>query len=67
MEQVFETLETADIDMLTTIHPTMVDTIVNRNFGTTFYHPNGQNQRYHTHKYTGYHHQPIKYPQLRNF
>ena len=44
MEQVFETLEIADIDMTNTSSPTMVETIFNRNFVNTFHHQNGTNQ-----------------------
>ena len=48
IEEVSETLFTADIDM-TTSH-SMIEPIVNRNFGNTFQHQNGINQRQQTHK-----------------
>ena len=50
IEEVFETLETSDIDM--TSSPSMIEPIVNRNFGNKFQHQNGPNQRQHTHKNT---------------
>ena len=50
VEEVFETLETLDIDM--TPYHSMIEPISNRNFGNTFQHQNGQNQRQHTHKKT---------------
>ena len=47
-EEIFETLETADIDM----NPShsMIEPIINRNFGNTSQHQNGPNQHQHTHK-----------------
>ena len=48
MEQVFETLEIADIGITNTSAPTMVETIFNRNFVNTFHHQNGHNQWYYT-------------------
>ena len=48
IEEVFETLETAGVD-ISTAH-SMIDPILNRNFGNTFYHPNGSNKFQHTHK-----------------
>ena len=47
MEQVFETIETSDIDMKN-ISPSMIEPIVNRNVGNTFNHKNGPIKRYHT-------------------
>ena len=47
---VFETLETADID-ISTAH-SVIEPIANRNFGNTFHHQNGPNQRQHIHKNT---------------
>ena len=41
MEEIFETLETADIDM-NTPH-SIIEPIVNRNFGYIFQHHNGPN------------------------
>ena len=48
IELLFETLETADIGM----NPShsMVEPIVNRNFGNTLQHQNGPNQRQQTNK-----------------
>ena len=51
IEEVFDTLETADVDMSES--HSMIDPIFNRNFGNTFRHRNGPNQRHHVHKYTG--------------
>ena len=47
-EEIFGTIETADIDM----NPShsMVESVVNRNFGNKFQNQNGPNQRQHTHK-----------------
>ena len=47
---VFETLETADIDM-STAH-SVIEPIANQNFGNTFHHHNGPNQHQHIHKNT---------------
>ena len=44
---VFETLETADVDM-STAH-SMIEPIVNLHFGNTFHHHNVPNQRQHIH------------------
>ena len=48
MVEIFETLETVDIDM----NPShsMIGPIVNRNFGNTFQHQIELNQHQHTHK-----------------
>ena len=48
IEEIFETLETADIE----INPShsMIETIINRNFVNTFQNHNGPNQRQHTYK-----------------
>ena len=43
IEEVFETLDTEDLDM-STAH-SIIDPIVNRNFGSTFHHKNLPNQR----------------------
>ena len=51
IEGVFETLETADVDMSTYYY--MIDPIFNRKFGNTFHHQNGKNQRQHAPKNTG--------------
>ena len=50
MEETFETLETADIDM----HPSksIIEPIVNSNFGNILKHQNGKNQHQRTHKKT---------------
>ena len=49
MEGIFETTGTADID----INPShsMIEPILNRKFGNTFYHQNGQNKHQHTNKH----------------
>ena len=48
IEEIFETLETVDIDM--TPSHSMIEPIVNSNFGDTFRNKNGPNQRQHTDK-----------------
>ena len=55
MEEIFETLETADIDM----NPShsIIEPIVNRNVGNPFRHQNRPNQHQHTHKNTSQHYQ----------
>ena len=58
-EEVFETLETEDID-ISTAH-SMIDSIVNRNFGNTFHHQNGPNQGQRVHKNTSQQYQFISY------
>ena len=55
IEEVFKTLETADIDM--TPSHSMIEPIVNRNFGNTLQYQNGPNQLQHTHKITSQQHQ----------
>ena len=44
-EEIFETIETADIDM--NISHSIIEPIINRNFGNTFQHRNVPNQRQH--------------------
>ena len=55
IEEIFETLETADID-ITSSH-SIIETIVNRNFANTLQHQNGPIQRQQTHKNTSQQHQ----------
>ena len=55
MEEIFETLETADIDMYPS--HSMIEPIVKNNFENTFQHQNGPNQHQRTHKNTSQHHQ----------
>ena len=50
IEEVFETLETADVDMSTS--HSIIEPIVNQDFGNTFHHQNGPNQNQHIHKNT---------------
>ena len=50
MELIFGILETADIDM--NQYHSIIETIFNRNFGNTFHHKNGPNQRRPTNKNT---------------
>ena len=40
-DDVFETLETEYIDTTTTRSQTMIEIIINKNFGYTFHHKNG--------------------------
>ena len=48
MEEVVETLYTPDVDISTA--NSMIDTIVNINFGNIFHHQNGPNQHQHVYK-----------------
>ena len=48
IEEVFETLETADIDMST--DHSMIEPTVNRYFVNTLHHQNGPNQCQHIHR-----------------
>ena len=48
IEEVLETLYTADIDI--TWSYSVIETVVNHIFGNTFQHQNGTNQRQHIHK-----------------
>ena len=43
IEEVFETLETADVYMTPAHYSTLIKSIVNRSFGNTFHHHNGLN------------------------
>ena len=56
MKVIFETTETEYIDMNT--YHSMIENIVNRNFGNKSHHKNGPNQRQHTNKNVSqkYHH-----------
>ena len=51
IEEVFETLDTVDIDMESS--HSMIEPIFNRNFSNTFQHQNEPNQRQLIHKHTG--------------
>ena len=55
MEVILETLEKLDIDM----NPSnsMIEPIVNRNFGNKLKHQNGPNKRQHTNKNTSHQYQ----------
>ena len=53
MEEVFEGLETVDVDMITTRSSKIIESILNRNFGNYFHRHNGPNQRQYVHKHTG--------------
>ena len=56
-EEISETLEKSDIDMNTS--HSIIEPVVNRNFGKTFQHHNGPNQIQHTHKNTSQQHHHI--------
>ena len=45
IEEVFKTPETSDVEMTAANYSTMIELIVNRNFGNNFHPPNGPNQR----------------------
>ena len=62
MEEIFEIIEIADIDM-NPPHP-MTEPIVDRNFGNTIQHNNGPNKRQHTHKNNIKYYQHINTSQL---
>ena len=62
MEEVFETLETSDVDMATNVSSKMVETVFNH----TFYHYNGPNQLQRVFKHTGQKHQSISLQISRN-
>ena len=57
MEEIFEILETEDIDMIP-FH-SIIKPIVNSDIGNTFQHYNGINHRQHTQKNTSQQHQQI--------
>ena len=57
IEEIFESLETSDID-ITPSH-SIIEPIVNRNFGNIFQHHNGPNQFQNKHKNTSQQHQHI--------
>ena len=59
IEEVFETLETEDVDMSTS--HSMIDPIFNRNVGNIFHHQNGPNQRQHIHKKNSHEYNSIPY------
>ena len=59
IEGEFETLEISDVDILTAHY--MIEPIFKWNFGNTFQHHNGPNQRQHIHKKTSQQYQPISY------
>ena len=63
IEEVFETLETADLDIPTS--HSIIEPTVNRNFDNTFQHHNGPNQRQHIQKYTLQQYQPRSYQRRR--
>ena len=67
IEEVFETLETADVDITTAHDSNVIGTIVNRNFGNNFNHQNGINHHQYVHKHTYHQHQYISYHISRNF
>ena len=59
IEEVFLTLDTYDVYMST--DHSMIDPIVNRNFGNTFHHQNGPNQCQYVHKNTSQQYQYRSY------
>ena len=63
IEEVFETLETADVD-ISTAH-FIIEPIVNRNFVNTFHHHNGPNKHQCVHKNTSQYYQLISYQRPR--
>ena len=50
LEEIFETIETADININS--YQSLIEPIIDRNFKNTFQHHNGPNKRQHTHKNT---------------
>ena len=67
MEEFFETLETADVDMTTVFFKTMIEPIFNINFSNTLRHQNGPNQFQHVHKHTSQKYQYRSFQIQRNF
>ena len=51
--------------MTTTRSSDIIETIVNRNFGNTFHHQNGPNQRQNVHKHTYQQYQPIPFTNIQ--
>ena len=47
MEEVFETLKTADADMKTVRSSNIIEPNFNRNFGNSFHHQNNPNHQKH--------------------
>ena len=62
IEEVIETPETVDVYMSTAY--SVIEPIVNHNFGNKFQHHNGPNKRQHIHKNTSQYYQPIYYQSL---
>ena len=59
IEELFETLETADVDMSTAYF--IIELIFNWNFGNKLHYHNGTNQRQHIRKNTSQQYQPRTY------
>ena len=66
IEEMFETLETADVYITTANYSTLIETIVNRNFGNTFHFHNGPNWQQPLHKHTSQLYQYISFQISRN-
>ena len=66
IEEVFETLEIADVEMTTTRSSKIIEPIFNRNCFNTFYHHYGPNQHQHVHKHTGQHYQSRPFQRSKN-
>ena len=64
IEDVFRNIETTYVD-ISKAH-SIIETIVNINFGNKFHHQNGPNQRQHIHKNTSQQYQYIPYQRPRN-
>ena len=67
MEEVFETLETAVIDMTTTRPSNMIESIINRNFVNTFHHQNVPNLRQRVHKHADQNYKSSSFQTPKNF
>ena len=67
IEEIFKTLETADLYITTANYSTLIETIVNRNFGNTFHFNNGKNWHQYLHKHTSQLYQYISFQISRNF
>ena len=59
IEELFETLETEDVDISTSHY--MIEPIVNWNIGNKFHHHNVTNKHQHIYKNTSQHYKPISY------
>ena len=65
-EEVFETLDIVYINARTAHYSTIIEPIVNKNYGNTFHHQNIPNQLQHIHKHTGQQYQHTSFKISKN-